>query len=99
MTERTGDMGDNSCRTGCRGLRGFLLRSKYPRSDEPNAFVDFLDAEFPASTVVDPLARQLLPHPAPSSIIAATPHLARSSAKMVVAMPVSDDATRRRILL
>ena len=67
-------------------------------ADEPNAFVDFLDAEV-ASTVVDPLARQLLPHPAPSSIIAATPHLARSSAKMVVAMPVSDDATRRRILL
>jgi hypothetical protein len=68
-------------------------------ADEPNAFVDFLDAEFPASTIVDPLARQLLPHPAPSSIIATTPYLAPSSATMVVAMPVSDDAKRRRILL
>ena len=32
----------------------------------------------------------LLPHRAPSSIIPTTPHLARSSATMVVAMPVSD---------
>src|SRR6266481_6443179 len=32
----------------------------------------------------------LLPHPAPSSIIPTTPHLAPSSASTVVAMPVSD---------
>ena len=36
----------------------------------------------------------LLPHPAPSSIIPTTPHLARSSAMMVVAMPVSDASSK-----
>ena len=54
-----------SCRTGCRGAAGFVFcsRSKYPsiivdEADEPNALVDFLDAEFLAGHDggdVDPL--------------------------------------------